>query len=154
MAPVGSIDSLVVRDVMTPAPETLHATHSVRAAIRIFGAKHFEHLPVVSGQRLIGILSNLDVHAFAAKRPGALDIELAAMMTKNPIVVFPDTALLEAAQLLIDRPIHCLPVVDQARVLVGIVTPTDVLRALVRLCTPVHEEPAPAGADAQTSQIE
>ena len=154
MTPVGSIDTLVVRDVMTPAPETLHATHSVRAAIRIFAAKHFEHLPVVSGQRLIGILSNLDVHAFVAKRPGALDIELAAMMTQNPIVVFPDTPLRDAAQLLIERPIHCLPVVDQARVLVGIVTPTDVLRALVRLCTPVHEEPAPAVADEQPAQIE
>src|SRR5438094_1278469 len=102
MAPVGSIDTLVIRDVMTPAPETLHATHSVRAAIRIFATKHFEHLPVVSGQRLIGVVSNLDVHAFAAKRPGALDVELAAMMTPNPIVVFPDTPFLDAARLLID----------------------------------------------------
>src|ERR1051326_5090179 len=149
MATAGSVDTLVVRDVMTPAPETLHATHSVRAAIRIFAAKHFEHLPVVSGQRLIGILSNLDIPAFPAKRRGALDIELAAMMTKNPIIVFPDTPLLDAAQLLIDRPIHCLPVVDQARILVGIVTPTDVLRTLVRLCTPVHEEAALSGDAAQ-----
>jgi CBS domain-containing protein len=145
MATAGSVDTLVVRDVMTPVPESLHATHSVRAAIRIFATKHFEHLPVVSGQRLIGVISNLDVHAFAAQRPGALDIELAAMMTKNPIVVFPDTPLLDAAKLLIDRPIHCLPVVDQTRVLVGIVTPTDVLRTFVERCVVApQDELAPA----------
>src|SRR5262249_19752153 len=134
-----------VRDVMTPTPDTLHATHSVRAAIRIFTNKPFEHLPVVSGQRLIGVLSSRDVHAFVAKRPGALDIELAAMMTQNPIVVFPDTQLLDAARLLVERQIHCLPVVEQTRVLIGIVTPTDVLQTFVELCT-VAAEAAPPTA--------
>jgi|SRR3989442_15006362 len=143
MATIASVETLVVRDVMTSSPETLHATHSVRAAIRIFTAKPFEHLPVVSGQRLIGVLSSRDVHAFIAKRPGALDIELAAMMTQNPIVVFADTPLLDAARLLIERQIHCLPVVDQARVLVGIVTPTDLLRVLVQVCSVANEAPAP-----------
>jgi len=143
MAAIGSVETLVVRDVMTRTPETLHASHSVRAAIRIFTTKPFEHLPVVSGQRLIGVLSSRDVHAFVAKRPGALDIELAAMMTQNPIVVFPDTPLLDAARLLIERQIHCLPVVEQTRVLVGIVTPTDVLRMLIDRCDVAPEAPAP-----------
>ena len=65
------------------------------------------------------------------------------MMTQNPIVVFADTPLLDAARLLIERQIHCLPVVDQARVLVGIVTPTDLLRVLVQVCSVANEAPAP-----------
>src|SRR5689334_8071956 len=155
MATAGSLCSLLVRDVMTAAPETLHATHSVRAAIRIFAAKPFEHLPVVSAQRLIGVISNRDVHAFVAKRPGALDIELAAMMTKNPIVVLPDMPLVDAARLLIDRRIHCLPVVDEARVLLGILTPTDVLRAIIDVCLVPLEEPASQREPApQSGQIE
>ena len=150
----GSVDTLVVRDVMTAVPETLHATHSVRAAIRIFATKHFEHLPVVSGQRLIGVVSNLDVHAFAAKRPGGLDIELAAMMTKDPIIVFPETPILDAAKLFVDKPIHCLPVVDPARKLIGIVTPSDILRTFVARYVVAEESASTAEAARGASQIE
>jgi acetoin utilization protein AcuB len=137
-----------VGEVMTEAPAVLHVTHSIRAAQRLFGEKRFQHLPVVQGGRLVGILSDRDTKDFLAGRPQAADLEVSIAMTRNPIAVSPATSLAEAAGLLIENDIHCLPVVDDLGKLVGILTTSDLLRVLIDLMrkrraadVPAHEEP-------------
>jgi CBS domain-containing protein len=65
---------------------------------------------------------------------------LARVMTRNPVSVSPDTSIRTAAQILQERKLGCLPVVEDGR-LVGIITVTDMLGVLVQLLTDV---PAPA----------
>jgi CBS domain-containing protein len=130
MLPAGSLD---VQDAMTPVPAVLHATHSVRAALRMFSNKPFHHLPVMLGKKLVGVISDRDLSSFIAKRPRALDSEVAAVMTPDPKTVLPQASLAHAARLFVDHRIHCLPVVNEAGILLGIVTPTDLLRAFIRL---------------------
>jgi CBS domain-containing protein len=127
------VQSLLVREVMTEAPAVLHATHSLRAAQRIFADKHYQHLPVVRAGKLVGIVTDRDIATFMAKRPGALDLEVAAAMTERPKTIAAGASIAEAARLLVEHGIHCLPVVDEGGVLLGIVTPTDLLRLLIRL---------------------
>jgi acetoin utilization protein AcuB len=128
-----SVPARTVGDVMTPAPAVLHVTHSLRAAQRIFGDKGFQHLPVVQGGRLVGILSDRDVSSFLNGRPQGADLEVALAMTRNPVSVSPTTAVEDAADLLIRHSIHSLPVVEDGGQLVGIVTASDLLRVLIGL---------------------
>jgi acetoin utilization protein AcuB len=133
---------------MTRQPAVLHITHSIRAAVRMLAEKPFQHFPVVGDKRLVGIVSEHDVAAYLTKHPAALDLEIARVMTPDPITVSPATALAEAARLLVDHGIHCLPVVEYTGILVGIVTDTDLLRVLIGLLRGV--EPDLAALQAKT----
>jgi len=62
-------------------------------------------------------------------------MELAGIMTPNPKTVKPETPIVEAARLLATNRIHCLPVLDERRALVGIVPPSDIMRAFIGVCT-------------------
>ena len=99
-------------------------------------------LPVVAKDRLVGIIADLDVRE-ALNSPIVLrerwqDEELMdhatveACMTPDPITVTPHTPVVEAARLMRDHKIGGLPVVDGDQ-LVGIVTETDLLDALIQL---------------------
>jgi len=108
------------------------------------------HLPVVDGRRLVGVVSQRDLLAAGLSR--ALDfggdqrrsfmrsVEVAEVMAARPITVQPGTTLREAALLMVQHQIGCLPVVDEAGGAVGLVTETDLLRAIYEI-----DAPAPPG---------
>jgi acetoin utilization protein AcuB len=60
-------------------------------------------------------------------------VTVAECMTPDPISLPPDASVLEAVKLMRDRKFGGVPIVDQDR-LVGIVTDTDVLNWVIRLC--------------------
>jgi acetoin utilization protein AcuB len=122
-----------VADVMTRTPAALHVTHSLRAAQRLFVDKGFQHLPVIQGGRLVGIVSDRDISRFLAGRPQAADLEVSNAMTQDPVTVSLDTSIEDAAGLLVQQGFHSLPVVEKSGRLVGIVTASDLLRVLVQL---------------------
>ena len=107
------------------------------------------HMPVLDGDRLIGVVSQRDL--LAASLSKALDFDpkerrvflksvaVDEAMTRDPVTVSPDTGAGEAARLLVRRKIGCLPVVDAKGVVVGLVTETDLLRAAYDLEEPEGE---------------
>ena len=70
--------------------------------------------------------------AVRAVKDAAPEIPVAACMTFDPVTVTPDTPVIQAARLMRDRKIGGLPVMDGDQ-LVGIVTETDMLDALIKL---------------------
>jgi CBS domain-containing protein len=56
-----------VRDVMTPTPATLAPTSTLAEAITLMSQGRFRHVPVVDGQRLVGIVSIRDVMTYAVE---------------------------------------------------------------------------------------
>ncbi len=90
---------------------------------------NFRHLPIVDNGKLVGMLSDHDVR----QHQGHLtDTRVTGAMTENPITVTPDTTMEEAAEIMLERKIGGLPVVDKDR-LVGIITTTDLLGAFVEI---------------------
>jgi CBS domain-containing protein len=96
------------------------------------------HLAVLDGDRLVGLLSNRDYRRVLERADasgtirGVSSITVGEIMTpvSSLITGRPDMPLLTVAQLMVTRKIGCLPVVDEAHHLVGLLTQKDVLRWL------------------------
>ncbi|MCS6845477.1 MAG: CBS domain-containing protein [Caldilineales bacterium] len=127
---------------MTRDPVTVGPEEPIGAALELMRVGRFRHLPVVEGDRLVGIITDRDLR-LATNSPLVLrekwysdfileSIKVKACMTSDPITVTPDTPLLDAALIIQERRFGSLPVVEAGK-LVGILTETDLLATLIRL---------------------
>jgi acetoin utilization protein AcuB len=129
------VENRMKRDPITISPET-----GILEASRLLRQYKIRHLPVVKGGRLVGILTDRDMKRVSPSPATSLSVyevnylldklEAKEVMTKQIVTVTPKTTIEEAAKLLLANKIGGLPVVEGER-LVGIVTETDVLEALV-----------------------
>jgi acetoin utilization protein AcuB len=135
---------ITVSDWMTPDPASIEPEASALAAIEMMVGGGYRHLPVVDeAGRVIGILTLSDLrsaleeplglHDLPSREACALakDYTVAELMTYAPTTTAADATLESAAGRLAARRIGCLPVVDDAGALVGMLSETDALRALV-----------------------
>jgi acetoin utilization protein AcuB len=116
----------VVVDWMTHNPVTATAEERLSSIKEKFEAGNFRSIPVVSGGKLVGMVTDRDLPLFAGK---LADTEASDAMKAAPPTVTPETSLHQAARLLREHKLDSLPVIEDAR-LVGIITTTDVLAAL------------------------
>ena len=87
-------------------------------------------------------LSNLNQNGSDERRAFLHAVEIERVMSGPPIVIGPNAAIGEAARVMAERKIGCLPVVDQGDRLVGLVTETDLLRYFAGAGRPLHPIPA------------
>ncbi len=133
---------MFVRDCMTPDPRTIEPDATLDDALTLMRALKVRHLPVVDGGRLVGICTWTDLIGMlplpGKGRRGANgtamlhNAQVKDVMTKDPLTVTPDAPVETAARMLRERKIGSLPVVER-RMLVGIVTETDLFDALIHL---------------------
>jgi CBS domain-containing protein len=127
----------LVRDVMQTHPVTISASERLSTVEDIMTLGHVRHMPVVQGGRLVGVLSERDLlraslsvladHRDEDRRAFLHVVEIARVMSTPPIVIEPEARIEEAAFIMAEKKIGCLPVLEGGR-LVGLVTETDVLR--------------------------
>lgn len=119
---------MVVRDCMTTTVETVKPDDDVATVREVLRRRRIRQVPVVAAGRVIGIVTDRDVRGITGDRT-----TVDAVMTPTPVTVAPDTPVEVAAAMLRTRKIGALPVVLD-HVLVGIVSESDLLGALVDLC--------------------
>jgi CBS domain-containing protein len=129
----------LVSTIMRTDFVTLKADDRLDFADTVMRLGRIRHMPVLEGDRLVGVVSQRDL--FAASLSKVLDfepgqrrtflraIDVREVMSKGVITVSPDTTLGQAARLMIERKVGCLPVVNEHGVPVGLVTETDLLEA-------------------------
>ncbi|MBL4810217.1 MAG: CBS domain-containing protein [Phycisphaerales bacterium] len=129
---------LIVSDVMTQPVETVSMDDTIRVIRDMFESNRYHHLIVHGDHReCVGVISDRDLLKNLSPFVGKLHernedrslLERRAhqIMTRQLIAVRPNTALRAAARVMLDHRISCLPVVDQARHCIGIITLRDVV---------------------------
>ncbi len=126
-----------VRDIMQEKIVTISAGERLSTVEDIMTLGRVRHMPVVHGGKLVGVVSERDLlraslssinTARAEERRAFLHVvEIARVMSTPPIVIRPDAAIQEAALIMAERKIGCLPVLD-GDALLGLLTETDILR--------------------------
>ena len=119
-----------VEHLMTKEMVTLAPNQSVGEAMALFGARRFRHVPVKDGDTLVGVLSDRDLLRFLARRGAGVEETVASIMSRNPVTITAGASVSEATNMITHHRINCLPVVNETGALVGILTTTDLLRAL------------------------
>ncbi len=120
-----------VESYMTQAPIIIRDDTDYWKASEIMQEKDLHHIPVVDEKyNVVGILTLRDLK-IAAMHFGEAHVEVAEVMHSPVFTVAPGDPLAEAARQMLDNRIGGLPVVDDDGQIVGILTETDLLRALI-----------------------
>lgn len=131
----------LVSKIMSTNLITVNHTNNLVEAEKLFNENSIRHIPVVTGEDIIGMLSLTDllrvsfVDAYGGDESNVdtavynmLSIE--QVMVKNLVSVSSTQTIKEVAEILAKNEFHALPVVDNNK-LVGIVTTTDLLNYLL-----------------------
>ena len=113
------ISDLMSYPVVTLSPET-----RMKEVYTILREKGHTGIPVLDGDRLVGIISRRDF--WKVKKTSALNAPVRAFMTTNVITIEPGRSPMQAARMMIKHDIGRLPVVESGRV-IGIVTRSDTM---------------------------
>jgi CBS domain-containing protein len=129
-----------VRDIMNTEVTTLGRNDSLQVARDIMTLGRIRHFPVVEEGKLVGVVSQRDLYKASlgsvmkygekAQRAFLEGIAIKEVMNEPVITIAPHTAVQEAARIMIEKKIGCLPVLEGPN-LVGIVTETDMLKLVV-----------------------
>jgi CBS domain-containing protein len=118
-----------IRDVMTSNPTSCETSATVADAARVMAQEDVGPVPVVEGDRVVGILTDRDIVVrVVAEGRDANSTTVGEIASSDLVTVQPDTNLDEALRLMAQNQVRRLPVVEGER-LVGIVAQADVARA-------------------------
>ncbi len=120
---------LKVKDVMTPDPVTAAPGDTLRSIQEAMRDRGFSGVPVVEGGRLVGIVSIGDI--LSALDGGWIGEKAEDRMTRSVIVLEDDMPLTFAITYHQRYRYGRFPVLDKSGKLVGILTPTDIIRSLL-----------------------
>jgi CBS domain-containing protein len=123
--------AMKVRDYMTEAPVTIDMGADYQEAFSIMEEKDLHHLPVLNAAgNCAGLVARRDLQ-LAARCYHEAPVEVGEIMHKPVTTIAPDADLAAAVERMMADHIGCLPVSDNGGGhLVGILTETDLLRAL------------------------
>ena len=130
-----------VSEIMTKNVITINTSDTLYTAESLFKNNKIRHIPVVSGESIIGMLSYTDLLRISFADAVDDDEEnvetvvynmftIEQVMAKNIISVEVDTTIKEVAEILAKKEFHAVPVLDDGK-LVGIVTTTDLINYLL-----------------------
>ncbi len=131
--------AIVASQIMSSPVITLDINNVVEQAWNLIKEKRFRHLPITSQQgKLVGIISDRDFLSLNIAHIGEelsskqqLKSPIKNIMTTNVLTARPNTAIRLIAQIMFVEKVSSMPIVDEDKKLVGILTTNDILRTLV-----------------------
>jgi acetoin utilization protein AcuB len=134
---------MLVRNWMKHPPITVKADAPLQEAVELLTKHEIQLLPVVDGDQLTGVITNLDIKRASASEVFSLEdpnltnsisrIKVRAIMNKKPVTIADDNTIEEAAVLFFVHNISGAPVVNQTGKIVGVITKNDIFRAVISL---------------------
>jgi acetoin utilization protein AcuB len=133
---------ITVSDYMTDVVVTVCRDTTLLEAHNVMGLKHIRSLPVVENDALVGLVTRTDLMSSDPSRPAmqksqetskmVLAQPVEKVMVTNMVTILPDAELTEAARIMLEKKIHCLPVVKEKGQMLGIITESDLFLMLLQ----------------------
>ncbi len=132
-----------VKDRMTPSPTTALEDTSFEEGLQMMKEKKIRRLPIVAKSgRLTGIVVQKDLFSASPSTATSLSVfevhyllsklKMKDVMTRRVVTVGDDCPLEEAARIMVDYKIGCLPITKDGKLL-GIITETDIFKTFVEI---------------------
>lgn len=129
-----------IKTIMSSDVTTVNVTQKLSEVRRLMSEQQIHHVPVVSGTKLVGMLSATDMVRLSFSAYGTDERAVDAMldhefsiekvMQTDLVTIKTSETVRDAARILRAGQFHSLPVVDEEHALAGIVTSTDLIRYL------------------------
>ncbi|MFH1139078.1 MAG: CBS and ACT domain-containing protein [Pseudomonadota bacterium] len=134
---------MLVKEWMSKDVITIDVEESYLAAAKSMKQNNIRILPVMKRGGLVGIITDRDLKRASASDATSLEahellyllseLKASDIMTKHPITVPFDYTIEEAAQIMLEKKISGLPVMDHDNQVIGIITQSDIFRILVSM---------------------
>ena len=135
MKPIVPISTIMSNNVIK-----LNLSDSLSKAEELFKTHNIRHIPVLNGDKIVGIISNADLLKVALADYNDDDTEVTStlynmftleqVMTKNVATVLSFTSIKDVAEIFATNDFRALPVTYENK-LVGIITTTDIIKYLL-----------------------
>jgi acetoin utilization protein AcuB len=131
---------MTVAEIMTTKVICASMDDTLDGIRKVLQMNHCHHIPIVEGNRLVGIVSDRDVlkdlspeadmegadnHALNTLKKKAHQI-----MSRKVITISPEDSVEEAAVAMLEKKFSCMPVLERSGAVIGIVTKTDILKSV------------------------
>ncbi len=115
-----------IKDVMSKDLIVGYLPGTIKDALKTLAKHDVSGMPILKKdtKKVVGVVTRNDIFKKSDEE------QLALVMSNNPIIINQDQDLDDAASLLYEERIHGLPVVDQRKNLVGIISPADILKVI------------------------
>src|SRR5687768_14986927 len=117
--------TMLVKQWMTADPMALRVDDNLLHARSLMKRHAVRHLPVLDGQRIVGIVSDRDLRDYTPSHCTSLDVyelhylisklTVADVMKRRPVTVGPEDAVATAGRLMLEKRIGCLPVENDGK---------------------------------------
>jgi acetoin utilization protein AcuB len=132
-----------VKKHMSAPAITVRADSDYRTAFDVMRERGVHHLPVVNADgHLVGIVAQRDMLVAATRYQNA-PVEMAEVMRRPVISTKADLQVVEAARIMMNQKIGCLPVVDAEAKVLGVITESDLFEVFVRMLSSGAGKAAP-----------
>lgn len=132
-----------VKDWMTASVISVASDTPISVAHQIMKKNNVRRLPVIDNGELVGVITIGDVREASPSDATTLSIwelnylwaqlTVDKVMSKRVITVTPETAIVEAARLMLENKISGIIVVNDAKEVMGVVTESDIFKMLVKM---------------------
>lgn len=130
-----------IANIMTRSVYTVNLKDDLHQVIELINHHKIRHVPVVDAGEIVGMISKTDVNrlTFSSLFDGQDDADEAVLqmltieqvMTHKPRTIAAGMTIREVAEVFAEEEFHALPVVDEHKALIGIVTTTDLINYLL-----------------------
>ncbi len=134
---------MLVKDWMSRKVVTVNVNDSMQHGINLLMEHNISMMPVMEDGQLVGIVTDRDLKRASPSDAVMLDIqrilyllsklEVGAIMTRYPITLSPDHTMEEAAEIMLSNKISGAPVLDENKNIVGMITKSDIFKAMMSL---------------------
>ena len=117
-------------DIMAKPPMVKSTSASLTEVKNLMSEKGIRHVPIVENHNVIGMISDRDLLKVDLSSTFSF-LKAEDVMSTVLIVAHEETPLAHIARVLLEEKLSCLPIIDSHHKLVGIISRTDILRAVV-----------------------